>query len=127
MSKLKRALETTLPDVTSLGGGSRYVDRDMLVELLRKLENDLNLAYWLRCVLACAILLLLFGITVRYGNQITVLAGAATGMAITLAGALAALKQVVDEMARIDMILTIAAELSLEALTEVIRKVVAAL
>ena len=127
MNKLKRALETTLPDVTSLGGGSRYVDRDTLVELLRKLKNDLNLAYWLRCVLACAILLLLFGITVRYSNQITVLAGAATGMAITLVGALAAVKQVVDEMARIDMILKIAAELSLEALTEVIRKVAAAL
>jgi hypothetical protein len=48
-------------------------------------------------------------------------------MTITFFGALAALKQVVDEIARVDMILSIVQELSLEALTEVARRVAAAL
>lgn len=127
MSKLKRVLEATLPDVTSLGGGGRSVDRDLLVGLLRNLGSDLSFAYWLRSGLACAILLILLVIIGRYGNQPAILGGAATAMAITLVGALAALKQVIDEIARVNMILSIVPKLSLEALTEVTRKVVAAL
>ena len=50
------------------------------------------------------------------------LAGAVTGMGITFVGALFAMKQVVDEMARVEMILTLASDLSLESLTEVARR-----
>src|SRR4051812_45649226 len=113
MSKLKSVLEAALPDVTSLGGGCN-VDRDRLVDLLRQLTNDLSFAYRLRSGLAGIVLIIILAIIGRYGDQPAILAGAASGMAITLAGALAALQQVIDEMARVKMILSIAAELTLE-------------
>jgi hypothetical protein len=126
MSELKRVLEATLPDVTSLGGG-RNVDRDRLIVLLRKLLGDLDHAYWLRSGVALVVLVVLLAIIWRYGEQPMLLSGAVAGMGITLVGALAALRQVIDEMARVDMILGLAPDLSLEALTEVARRIVAML
>jgi hypothetical protein len=127
MTKLKGVLERALPDITSLGGGGRNVDRDLLVDLLRGLGGELSLAYWLRCGVALITLAILILIIGRYGDQPPVIGGAATAMAITLVGALVTLKQVIDEMARVNTILQIAPDLSLEALTEVVRRIVAAL
>jgi hypothetical protein len=125
MSKLKRALEAALPRMTDLGGG-RNIDRDRLIDLLHKLLGDLGIAYWLRLGVALVVLLVLLAIIWRYGEQPTLLSGAVAGMGITFVGALAALKQVVDDMARVDLVLGLARKLSLEALTEVARRVVAA-
>lgn len=126
MNKLKRALEAALPDVTSLGGG-RTIDRDRLTALLQKLLSDLGRAYWLRAVVAILVFVILLAIISRYGDQPLLLSGAVSGMGITFVGALVALKQVIDEMARVDMILGLAPDLSLEALTEVARRIVAML
>jgi hypothetical protein len=126
MTKLKRALELALPDVTSLGGG-RTIDRDRLMDLLHKLLSDLGRAYWLRAAVAILVFVILLAIISRYGDQPLLLSGAVSGMGITFVGALVALKQVIDEMARVDMILGLAPDLSLEALTEVARRIVAML
>jgi hypothetical protein len=126
MKRLKRVLEATLPDITSMGGSGRNVDRDQLVSLLRKLASDLGNAFWLRSGVALVILCLLLAITWRHGDQPMLLAGAVAGMGITFVGALFAMKQVLDEMARVEVILTLASDLSLESLTEVARRIVAA-
>jgi hypothetical protein len=125
MSKLKRVLEAALPDATNLGGG-RNIDRDRLVGLLRQLLGDLGRAYWLRSGVALLVLLVLLAIIWRYGDQPVLLTAAVAGMALTFVGALAALRQVIDEIARVDMILRLAADLNLEALTEVTRRIAAA-
>lgn len=127
MKRLKHVLEASLPELTSLGGEGRNIDRDRLETLLRNLAVALDRAYWLRAGTTFLVLCVLVAVIQRYGDQPLLLGGAATGMTITFIGALAALKQVVDEMARVDMILSIAQELSLEALTEVARRVAAAL
>jgi hypothetical protein len=127
MKRLKHVLEASLPELTSLGGEGRNIDRDRLETLLRNLAAALDRAYWLRSGTAFLVLCVLVAVIRRYGDQPLLLGGAATGMAITFVGALAALKQVVDEMARVDMILSIAQELSLEALTEVARRIAAVL
>jgi hypothetical protein len=127
MTRLKHVLEETLPDVTSLGGGGRNIDRDRLVGLLRNLAGDLGNAYWLRSATALVVLFVLLAVIWRYGDQPMLLGGAAAGMGITFVGALVTLKQVVDEMARVDMILAIAPDLTLETLTEMVRRIAAAL
>jgi hypothetical protein len=48
MKRLKHALEASLPELTSLGGEGRNVDRDRLEALLRNLAVALDRAYWLR-------------------------------------------------------------------------------
>jgi hypothetical protein len=126
MSKLKRALKSALPDATSLGGG-RNIDRDRLVGLLRELLGDLGRAFLLRAGVALLVLLVLLAIIWRYGDQPALLTGAVCGMGIIFVAALVALKQVTDEMARVDIILCLAADLNLEALTEVTRRIAAAL
>jgi hypothetical protein len=127
MTRLKHVLEETLPDVTSLGGGGRNIDRDRLVGLLRNLAGDLGNAYWLWSATALVVLFVLLAVIWRYGDQPMLLGGAAAGMGITFVGALVTLKQVVDEMARVDMILAIAPDLTLETLTEMVRRIAAAL
>lgn len=126
MNRLKRVLEAALPDATSLGGG-RNVDRDRLVALLRQLLGDLGRAYWLRAGVALMVLVILVATLWRYGDQPALLVGALCGMGLIFVGALFALEQVTDEMARVDMILRLAADLSLEALTEVTRRIAATL
>jgi hypothetical protein len=126
MSKLKRVLEDALPDATSLGGG-RNVDRDRLVHTLRQLLSELGRAYWMRAGVAVVALAVLLGFFARYSDQPALLVIAVSAMGITFAGALFTLRQVVDEMARVDTILSLAAELSLEALTEVTRQIAAIL
>jgi hypothetical protein len=124
MSKLKRAIEAALPDVTSLGGGGRNIDRDRLINLLGDLGADLGRAYWVRIVVALSILCLLFAVIWRYSDQPALLAVAMAAVGITLTGALTALKQVTDELARVDLIRAIAPNLNLDALTEVARRIV---
>jgi glucose-6-phosphate-specific signal transduction histidine kinase len=126
MSRLKLVLEAALPDATSLGGG-RNVDRERLIGLLRQLLGDLGRAYWLRAGVALIVLLLLLAIAWRYGDQPGLLAGAVAAMGIVFVGALVALRQVIEEIARVDMMLSLAADLSLETLTMVARRVAAAL
>jgi hypothetical protein len=117
--------KAALPDVTSLGGSGRNIDRDRLVNLLHKLAGDLGNAFRLRSGVAVITLSVLLAIIWRYGDQPTLLAGAVAGMGITLVGALAAIKQVTDEMAQVEIILSIVPDLTLEALTEVARRIVA--
>src|SRR5262245_53491268 len=105
MTRLNDVLKATLPDVTSLGGGGRNIDRDRLVSLLVKLAADLGRAYWLRSATALVVLCVLLAVIWRYGNQPLLLGGATAGMGITFVGALAALKQVIDELARVEMML----------------------
>jgi len=122
MRNLKTVLKATLPDPTSLGGRSS-VDRDQLLSLLRQLRGDLGRAYWQRAGLSLLVLAVLLAITWRYGNQPALLSGAVSGMGIIFLGALFALQKVADEMACVDMILNLAEELNLEALTEVARRI----
>jgi len=126
MKRLKHVIEGALPDATNLGGG-RNVDRDRLVNLLAELGDDLGRAYWLRALVALATLCLLFALIWYYSQQPALLAGAMAAIGITLVGAVAALKQVTDELARVHLIRAIAPELSLEALTEVARRIVFAI
>lgn len=125
MRKLERVLKAALPEPTSLGGRST-VDRDGLLGLLRELRRDLGRAYRLRAGITLLILVILVAITWRYGNQPALLSGAVCGMGIIFFGALFALQKVTDEMACVDMILNLAEDLNLEALTEVARRIAAA-
>ena len=127
MKRLKHVLDASLPELTSLGGDGRNIDRDRLVALLSDLATALDRAYWFRSGIAFIVLGVMVAVIRRYGDQPFLLVGAVSGMTITFVGALAALKQVVDEMARVDLILSIAPELTLEVLTEVARRIATAL
>lgn len=123
MRKLRDTIKKALPDATNLGGG-RNVDRDRLVQLLSGLSSDLARAYSLRACVAVCVLGLLMAIVWRYADQPLLLAGAMAAMAIALVGAMVALKQVADEIARVRLVQAIAPELHLEALTELARRIV---
>lgn len=127
MNKLRFVLEAALPDVTSLGGDGRNVDRDRLVNLLQSLAADLSRAYWIRTIVALVVLCVLLAVISRFGDQALLLGSAVAGMGITFMGAVVALKQVTDEMARVNLILAITPELSLEALTEIARKIISSI
>src|SRR5438309_11961138 len=101
MSKLKTVLQSSLPDVTSLGGGGRNVNREQLVGLLGDLAGDLGRAYWIRTIVTFLILAMLMIAIWRYGGEPTILSSAGAGIGVTFVGALAALKQVTDELARV--------------------------
>jgi hypothetical protein len=123
MRTLKSAIATVLPDYTNLGEGGRTLDRERLIKLLDGLSSDLTRAYWIRLAVGFAVFVFLLVLTARMANQPTVLASLMVGMGITVGGAIAALKQVTDEMARVRLLLAIAPELTLEALTEIASKI----
>src|SRR5262245_40960669 len=127
MRTLKSVITTALPDYTTLGDGGRTLDRERLIKLLDGLASDLRRAYWIRLAVATAVFVFLLVLTARMANQPTALASLVAGMGITVAGATAALKQVTDEMARVRLLLAIAPELTLEALTEIASKIAASL
>lgn len=124
MRTLKSVLQQAAPDMTSLGGG-RQVDREQLVELLGGLMRDLGKAYWMRVILVFVVLAVLLGALLRFSDQPAMLGIAGAGMGITFVGALAAVKQVTDELARVGLVLVLAAEVSLDSLNEMMRRIIA--
>ena len=120
-ARLKSVLDEALPDMTSLGGDSRYVDRDKLVHLLGGLSSELSRAYWLRMVISAAVMAVLLVAIWRFSDTPLLLAGAAGAIGLALIGALATLQGVSEDMARVRLLLSVAPDLSLEALTEIAR------
>lgn len=127
MRTLKKSLSELVPDYTSLGDEGRSIDRDRLIRVLDGLASDLVKGYWIRMAAGAIVLGVLLFLTARYAGDPAVLAGLAGAMGITVAGAIALLKQVTDEMARVRLLLAIAPELTLESLTEIARKLAASL
>jgi hypothetical protein len=123
MKRLKDVINATLPDATSLGGG-RNVDRNRLIDVLGDLGSDLSRAYWVRAFVVVCVLGLLIAIVWRLADQPNLLAAAVAATAMALMGAFVALRQVTDEIARVRLVQAIAPELSLEALTELARRIV---
>lgn len=123
MTRLKTVLDSVLPELTSLGGGGRYVDRDKLVRLLEILSNELARAYWLRASITFLVVILLLAAVWRYSGDPLLLSVLTGAIAMALAGALAALRAVTEDMARVRLLLTVTPDLSLEALTEVARRI----
>lgn len=123
MRRLKDVVKATLPDATNLGGG-RNVDRDRLIDVLGDLVSDLSRAYWVRVFVVVCVLGLLIVIVWRFADEPSLLAAAVAATAIALMGAVAALRQVTDEIARVRLVQAIAPELNLEALTELARRIV---
>ena len=78
----------------------------------------------MRAFVAGCVLCLLMAIVWRFADQPVLLAAAMAAMAIALMGAVAALKQVADEVARVRLVQAIAPELNLEALTDLARRIV---
>ncbi len=127
MKTLQSGIAAALPDITALGGENRTVNRDRLIGLLDDLAGDLRRAYWVRLIIAVCVFVVLAILMFRVASQPALLATVTAGVGITIGGAVAALKQVTDEMARIRLLLAIAPELTLEALTEMARTIVAKL
>ena len=123
MKTLKEVFSAELPDFTNMGDEGRSVNRDRLVHTLDSLVGDLRNAYWIRLVVTIAVLVTLIILIFRFADKPEVLTGLTAIMGVTLAGAIAELKRVTDEMARVRLMLAIAPELSLEALTEIAHKI----
>lgn len=121
MNNLQKVLRSQLPDITDLGPGRRPVDRDRLIAALELLTRDLQYAYWLRLAVAVCVLMTLIVLMFRVADEPALLASVTAGTGITLGGVLVALRQVTEEMARVRMLLAIAPEISIEALTEIAR------
>ena len=125
MRRLGTTVKDLLPDLKALGGGSRNIDRGRLIKVLGELAGELRMAYWLRIALIALIIGVLVAVSLRFADQQAILSGLYGGVGITFAGAIAALKQVSDEMARVRLLLSIAPELSVETLTEIARHLAA--
>jgi hypothetical protein len=127
MNTLKVALPAAFPNLSGLSGEGRTIDRQRLTQVLDGLAANLKRAYWMRLLIGTAIfLVLLFLIFANFGDP-TVLAAAIAATGVTVGGTIAALKQVTDEMARVGLLLAIAPEVSVEALTEIAKTIAAKL
>ena len=120
-ARLKSVLDQALPDMTSLGGDSRYVDRDKLVHLLGGLSSELSRAYWQRAAISASVMAVLLIAIWRFSDNPLLLTGATGAIGLALIGALVTLRAVTEDMARVRLLLTVAPDLSLDALTEVAR------
>ena len=123
MKQLKFEIQNAFPDITNLDGEGRTINRDRLTDVLDGLARNLRLAYWIRIAIALCVFVILVILMFRVSDQPALLAGIAAGVGITIGGTVAALKQVTDEMARIGLLLAIAPELSVEALTELAKSI----
>jgi hypothetical protein len=122
MLRLQLAIKPLLPDVTSLGD-DHTINRERLILVLDGLARNLRVAYWIRLSGALGILVVLAILTFREADQPTVLAALVAAVGITIGGTIAALKQVTDEMSRVGLLLAIAPEVTLEALTEIAKTI----
>ncbi|MGJ4887245.1 hypothetical protein ACQR1Y_03600 [Bradyrhizobium sp. HKCCYLRH3099] len=127
MNTLKTALPNAFPDIRKLSGEGRTIDRDRLMLVLDGLARNLKRAYWIRLSIGALVFaLLLFLVFKNYGDTRVLTATiAATG--VTVGGTITALRQVTEEMARVGLLLAIAPELSVEALTELANTIAAKL
>src|ERR1044071_2755038 len=107
MDTLRSTVAAALPDIAALGGGDRTVNRDRLIDLLDGLARELKRAYWIRLVIALCVLAVLAVLMFRVADRPALLASVTGGAGITVGGAVAALKQVTDEMARVRLLLAI--------------------
>jgi hypothetical protein len=123
MRTLRRAVEDLLPDATALGGG-RNIDRNRLLEVLTVLSGDLKRALRVRLAVSVVILCLSLAVVWSYADQPQFLAAGLAAVALTFAAAVAALKQVTDELAQLSFVRSLAPDVSLEALTEIARAIV---
>jgi uncharacterized membrane protein YqjE len=124
MQRLSTALKSVLPDATSLGGDSHFVDRARLEQTLRTLGSALHRSLIVRLGLALILVLLLALVAWQVSDQLAAIAAALAGAVVIIVGSAAALRQVTDELARVRMLLAIAPDLTREALTEVTRWVI---
>jgi hypothetical protein len=97
------------------------MDRAKLSGMLQALASSLARMLALRVVLTGAIIVALALIAWRFSNEVGGLVGATAGIVIVVAGWTAALRAVINELARVRMLLAIAPDLCREALTEVTR------
>jgi hypothetical protein len=124
MLTLQSEIKPLLPDVTSMGGDDHTINRERLILVLDGLARNLRMAYWIRLAVALGILLVLAVLVFRESDQPSVLAAVVAAVGITIGGAIAALKQVTDEMSRVGLLLAIAPEVTIEALTEMAKTIV---
>ncbi|MCA1472775.1 hypothetical protein I6F09_33530 [Bradyrhizobium sp. IC3195] len=127
MNTLKATLPDAFPNLRNLSGAGRTIDRDRLALVLDGLAANLKRAYWIRLLVGTAIFLVLFIVMIRYSSEPTVLAATVAATGATVGGTIRALKQVTEEMARVGLLLAITPEVSIEALTEIAKTVVAKL
>jgi hypothetical protein len=120
---LQSEIKAAFPDITSLSGEGRTINRDRLIAVLDGLARNLRLAYWIRLMIALCVFVALIILTFRVADQPTLLASVIAGAGITIGGTVAALKQVTDEMARIGLLLAMVPEVTLEALTEMAKTI----
>jgi len=125
MKTLKSVLADALPDAGLLGG-EYGLDRKRLIAELASLADDLRRGYWFRVCGVATVVAGIVGIAVSM-NEIPVLVTAFAAAAVCLFGATTMLKGITDELARVRMLLTIAPELTIEALGEIAEKASASL
>jgi hypothetical protein len=123
MKTLKTELPRAFPAITNLSGEGRTINRDRLAEVLDGLAANLKRAYWIRLSAGVAVFVVLIFFMFRYADNPTGMAAIITATGVTIGGTMAVLKQVTDEMARVGLLLAIAPEVSLEALTEMAKTI----
>jgi len=127
MKTLQSEIRAVLPDITNLDGEGRTINRERLILVLDGLARNLRVAYWIRLVVALCVLVVLSILIFRAADQPPLLAALVAAVGITVGGAIAALKQVTDEMSRVGLLLAIAPEVTLESLTEMAKTIAAKL
>jgi hypothetical protein len=123
MKTLRTEIPKAFPAITDLSGEGRTVDRDRLVNVLDGLAANLKRAYWIRLSIGIIIFVVLIFFMFRYANNPSGMAAVVAATGITIGGTIAAIKQVTDEMARVGLLLAIAPEMTLEALTEMAKSI----
>jgi hypothetical protein len=124
MNTLKAALPSAFPDMGALSGEGRTINRERLTLVLDGLARNLKRAYWIRLSIGVVVFLLLLFLVFRNSGDATVLAVTISATGITVGGTIAALRQVTEEMARVGLLLAVAPELTVEALTELAKTIV---
>jgi hypothetical protein len=123
MKTLKTELPAAFPAIADLDGEGRTINRDRLAEVLDGLAANLKRAYWIRLSVGIVVFIVLIFLMFKYADNPTGMAAVLTATGVSIGGVIAALKQVTDEMARVGLLLAIAPEMNLEALTEMAKTV----
>jgi hypothetical protein len=126
MRNLKTVLTRILPDPTLLGG-QQGLDRTRLIAELGRLAVELRRGCQMRLYAVAAAIAAFIGAGLYVSDQPTLFAPLVAVAGTFSAGAMALLRHLNDELARVSMLLSIAPELTLEALTEIAEKLEAKL
>jgi hypothetical protein len=124
MSKLNDILRHHYIPGETLGGEGRIRDPDALRRELKKLLTHLRAMFWVAAAMIVAVFVVELAVGVTHLESPAILAGVAGAMGLTVAGAIEAMRRVAREMAQVNLLVILSAELDSEALAPIVNALV---